>query len=466
MADIPSSATHISKLPSEVLSDVLELVVVWEYRRFPRFFKDEPPRYPNYLSEVCVFWHQTVLDTPALWSYIDLVASGDKMTAFYARATHFLKLSCNAPLSIRVHGRDSLLPGNTERACRWLTPLINRICSLELLREAPPEVPDLVLKYWFEHGTPHVLKELLFQSQSMTPRTLKSYSSAESKQSVTGLAPQRMRELFQPIISLSLSGLFPHWDSQAYSGVAHLSLSNGFISEGQLATMLSNIPRLQTLSLDLEMKKTLLLSDTAQTLVQIPSLETLNLHTNVHNPDLLRTVLKLLVPGLRPLKVYFSIDDTQLEQILRDEEIDMFFQRSLINRLYITLRVPGKVTSRQILGLTSKTPHLRAIHLAAGSFSEQPYYREMNIKYPQLNELALSFCDVYQETFEPLLDALSPQTLRLSDCAFWSSTTQKHTERNRFVQKLARRVPTVVCHGPEDENYLIDPLDLWDYIYF
>jgi hypothetical protein len=98
------SASAIRALPFEILSQIFLSVSLFE---FPKQAKDLLA-----LTTVCKGWRHCILETPALWSYLDLpyqFGRSGKKNIRAAQSEHTLLWICrskNAPLHLRVSVTD------------------------------------------------------------------------------------------------------------------------------------------------------------------------------------------------------------------------------------------------------------------------------------------------------------------------------------------------------------------------
>lgn len=261
----PPKSAYVNTLPSEILAWIFEILVSSQFWNFKtptssedRLFKTHKfPTYPFILAKVCTSWHQIVASTPALWSYIQLVASGPLRPKYYARASYLLgRTTLATPLSLRVH-----CPGWDDHYCcariltQWLKPIANRIQSLNTdddSEAAPLEAIQSILSCWLRFGSPGSVKQLaLCARDNPRRRLIRPYPHSGLKHIDQSwrinLEEPQFEEFMQSIAMLHLDNVFVSWNSRAYHSLTYLHLDKGSIKEGQLVSILSHSPRLQYL---------------------------------------------------------------------------------------------------------------------------------------------------------------------------------------------------------------------------
>ncbi|KAG8744102.1 hypothetical protein FRC10_010783 [Ceratobasidium sp. 414] len=472
----------VNLLPREILSHIFELVVIanlWGFH--PVWDTDdedsdsdpelelelEPPHHPSRLSEVCKYWHQVVTGTPVLWSYIDLVVS-EPHRIFYTRASQFVERAVGVPLLVRIHDDLSPTPHDIERLVDWLAPVCSRIYSLDIaLNPVSDQVIDAVLNCWFTHGASVSIKELGIWRGSHGPdQFITSDSNSESGSWRYSITPQHLADFFQSVTVLRLNGLFFHWGAPAYRELEHSSLEDGCsITEAQLVNILSNSPRLYTLTFGLAMTE-MTPRGVPFTPVSLPNLGILNLR--MMGSRELWSITRLIAPGTRPLRMALWFDpDFSLHDFDNDKEMQAFFRRSNVTTFYLC--GAGSIDGDVWLPMMIRSlPHLRMLYLDDCRYLGDGVSGSNGLDISgvclQLRVLCAKHSRFNLDGFELLLRARDIQVLRLWGCTFISNGKVVELGRKDFEQRLSKYVPNVVCYVSDDES--VDSYMNWNYIFF
>jgi hypothetical protein len=454
----------VNALPPEILTHIFNLVVISEFCGFytsnPHATSTpDPPVHPGIMTQVCSHWHRLIINTPVLWARVDLVLSGPCEEEFHARARHLIQRAVGTPLVIRIHEPRPSEPHKISRLVDLLRPLSGQMGSLDMLRrEISPHLFRSVLNCWFEHGNPGTVKELALGCIGSTlPNFLEPTSSPTPTPGQFTLSPQRFEQFFEPITALRLHGIFPRWNSSAYHGLIDLRLTSSkefAISEIQLLGILTASPGLRSLYFDLNITDTQP-PDAPPTPVRLNDLAILNLgwlkFTRIDS------VLRLLAPGTRPLRLVISFDQEQHTPTFT-AEAQSFFQRSNITTLFI-----GGEYARALhwfpysLGCL---PNLHALALQDQSYldhASNDLTNDGDLKHvcSSLRELCMLNCKLDLKAFKELLSAHSVQVLRIWDCKIYSEIPDFS-----LGEELSGLVPDVRCYnggsyvGSHEDPYL------------
>ncbi|QRV84748.1 F-box-like protein [Ceratobasidium sp. AG-Ba] len=450
---ISPNGTPINNIPTEVLSRIFELVVFDEYCRQRQDLSTGRPTYPNNLGEVCSGWHLIVSNTPILWSYIDLIASGARSSASFTRASRFLKLCPATPLFVRIRGHNGSSPEDTDRVVQWLTPVITRIYSLELSLCVP--ITDVILNLWFNRGLPGSIKELTLNRCRPRPSYITPSSSPVSDNHPLDLSSRRLTEFFGPLTALTLCGTFFPWNSRTFCGLTYLNLSEGRITEGGLVTILVNSPQLHTFLFGLELGADPYSIEISQRSAPLPNIQVLGISSNYYDEDFPRRVLRLFMPGARPLRFSLNAYDDQMQLLAEGNVFETFLQMSHITYLHLkqAARTNGRRNCLQVVNLLAKAPFLRELCLAGFSFLESGPQLEGNKLHQGLKELSLLACSIRQDTLEALVKVFSPQILKISCCQVLSNRDNRPVKNERLVDILSQITPVVEISGGKDQFY-------------
>ncbi|EUC59674.1 F-box-like domain protein, putative, partial [Rhizoctonia solani AG-3 Rhs1AP] len=313
----------INALPEEILSRIFHLVTYGEPCKFHHTY--EYPAYPTLLTHVCSRWRQAAINSPTLWSHIDLSShgfrgSGEPHERHLAHAKTYLARAGQAQLDIHVaedfpHG----LYVHDVRISDFLIPLASRMRSLEIHIELESDnrpdayksgytLCDDILSCCLIICTPGTLKHLMIapkgdgngsfiQSRDVPEDTIVGDWSPKSTLDID-MKEQELEGLLFPITRLRLSGRFPHWSSRAYHGLTELRLyphgSITRIPDFQFTTMLAESPQLEIFEFGLDIDRSV---------SRPPPVHMNNLRVLVINTDALNAFLPLIALGPQPIAV-------------------------------------------------------------------------------------------------------------------------------------------------------------------
>ncbi|KAG8749523.1 hypothetical protein FRC12_013379 [Ceratobasidium sp. 428] len=461
----------VNMLPLEVLSNIFETVVVSEFNFFAVIeyegrdnLKNQlnPPAQLVILALVCSRWHRVVINTPVLWSYVNLIVPGFHRQPFYS---HALRHSSSAPMFLKIHQTMPSKPHQNHHLTTWLAAVAKRIYSLEICEgSATRELTNVVLSCWFQHGVPGTVKDLsLVCPRSDYRKYIQSSRSAPQPWRVN-LSPAQLDAFLQPIFLLSLDGIFARWDSQAYQGLTNLQLREGSIKEEDLMNILTHNPQLCSFTFDLDIKAKRL-RRSPPTPVRLPSLEVLNL--DAMDNTCLWSRLRLLAPGLAPLRMVLAISDVEhLTDFAGTLEAQAFFQRSNVTTCYLSAysKLPKEAWFHNIL---YRLPDLRRLCLRSLSYSGGDSLTQSGeIRVcSQLDELMIIDCKLCLDDFKDILRVHHIQTLRLWNCtAYRRGDEQVDVETESLEEELSGLVADTKCYEQDDYRIGSDPHMRWRYV--
>ncbi|KAH7335308.1 hypothetical protein B0J17DRAFT_719846 [Rhizoctonia solani] len=248
-------------LPDEILSRVFHFAAYGEPCQFHNTY--EYSAYPLLFTHVCSRWRQVAMNSPTLWSHIDISSHG-----FRGSDIHIAE---NFPYGLYI-GDLSLTD--------FLVPLVKRIRSLEIHVELDDrhradasvlgdEFCDDILFMCLMNCTPGVLKHLMVVPKGGANAAFVEAEDAPDnggQDDGTSLLSIRLKmqeqgleNILSPITHLKLNGRYSYWSSQAYHGLIELRLypSNGwiiYIPDSQFTTMLAASPQLEILEFGLQVR--------------------------------------------------------------------------------------------------------------------------------------------------------------------------------------------------------------------
>ncbi|GAB1523338.1 hypothetical protein RhiTH_006482 [Rhizoctonia solani] len=371
-----SIVTPINTLPVEVLTRVFWLVTKSKPCKLDPWSLKYGGllKYPVLLTHVCPYWRQIIIDSPLFWSHIDAIPLMCTDETVKTRIQTFVTRAGYSTLDIHIS-----MPYPTDEhwesfgLSEFLGPLVPRIRSLDVEiimdddiedYEVQPPALDFcasILSVCLGPGSvPGILTEVnlridtlircLFLEGAEGGRRDENYLSID-------VPTHHLESIWRYVTILNLGGIFPFWSSVAYSGLVELRLDgNSYIndktiSECQLASILSSSPQLRTLIISLSIVP----AGTPCVPVLLSSLDTLVLHPEAtHN---LECVMRLLIPGLKPLHTTIGGIARDLGEKNTITEAAKFFSRSNLTTLHVVdidnfSRLLGSVDTIQGLGIT------------------------------------------------------------------------------------------------------------------
>ncbi|KAG9085076.1 hypothetical protein FRC06_003745, partial [Ceratobasidium sp. 370] len=219
----------ISVLPSEVLVDILSLNSADECLRtcFTQFRSTSCPETPAWAS-VCTRWRQLYLRWHATSAHLDLVVGGDKEKRYFCRAEMIADRSLDAPLHLVIRDRVSkadcaVLSDEVARLIRFVTPLMPRVCALDITVENGSQLLlDSVLASWLE-GCPRALPKVfkVWNSFAEEPLQLRPPIQLSSENQ---LSPTYFWDFLRPLQTLALHHCYPPSSSGIFKGLLDLYL--------------------------------------------------------------------------------------------------------------------------------------------------------------------------------------------------------------------------------------------------
>ncbi|KAG8796305.1 hypothetical protein FRC12_000720 [Ceratobasidium sp. 428] len=415
----------INKLPVEVLGTMFSLVqrycvhdIIIEQLPQPSI-----SQLADVISRVCTHWRKIALNTRELWSHIDLAVNGGHalFERLHDRAKLWLERARGCPHHLHMHEFDNGGDINSYKIELLLGGNLSRVVSAHM---------------WSNSNTP--FREHAFLWELLGAKN--TYGSDPEIRDISVVSQRKYAEsielpleyvswkdyLYERVSVLHLRGVAVPWHSPICHKLTKLQLENldDFApSPAQIATILAASPGLRWLTLcemGLRMGKK---SDSDLVPFPIPlnDLEVLNLHTL--DDGCLGSVLRLLAPGLKPLRM--SIAPESWDHF-DGKDVGEFFQRSNVTTLFVNYSVFDSwgplplslCASLEVLAIaysdfflseeepnivftdtSTSTPHklnicpkLRTMHLLASSLNPELLARVV-ATHP-IKELWLSECSV------------------------------------------------------------------------
>ncbi|QRV84793.1 F-box-like protein [Ceratobasidium sp. AG-Ba] len=440
---LPLGPAVIHKLPYELLFYVFKIAAQSSFTdAYLNDEEDEPEKsleylpFPCVLSSVCRSWYSIARASPILWSYIQLVASGEYRDRFYNCATHMVKHTSNVPLSIQIHQPVSTGRRIVHRLTNWLARVANRVQTIRFSDAKPAcDLVQPVLYACIVYSDPSVVPRLsVWHPETGRAKFIHPSLSFNSQPWRIVVSSSRTELFFESSTTLTMDNIFVQWDGQVFPRVTHLEMRDGSISEKQLMILLSNTPNLSHLSFSFNVKRAY--RKTAQTPVSLPKLEVLNL-VGV-KPSQVWSILRLLEPGTTPLALALEIGGST-DNLAEMPEVNSFLYRSTISSC--RLRVVGELNQ---LWFPKFLQHLSGIHTLC--LENHSYIGAYPLLTPdvclRLRVLCMKGCNVDLSQLRKLLETHSIQVLRLLDCRMFAVKLETHT-LDYYVSQL---VPDAKCY--------------------
>ncbi|KAG8691242.1 hypothetical protein FRC09_011685, partial [Ceratobasidium sp. 395] len=156
--DSANTTARINKIPIEILAHIFALSKKYCFRPHSRGDISL-----SNITAVCKHWRQLALDTPALWTHIDIgPVTPTKLTQIS------LKRTKDKELHVHVYDPQPEVPSQLEefkemsrKVIPMLKPHIHRVRSLDLESYAySTNFVASVLNLWLNHGNPQIARSL------------------------------------------------------------------------------------------------------------------------------------------------------------------------------------------------------------------------------------------------------------------------------------------------------------------
>ncbi|KAG8722722.1 hypothetical protein FRC08_012601 [Ceratobasidium sp. 394] len=239
MRNRSSTLVRINTLPPEILVHIFRLSRI-------RCVLDGDGDPPSFLW-VCSYWRQIAVNTPGLWSHIDITPNtpGGLMK---------LMLECTQGIPFYLHVYEPRLAGfgiEVTEKMQILAPHIRHVQALNIVSDEDyGDFVGTVLDLWFDNGGTELPKSLtVYRPHS---GHLLNFAGEATTARLTGVSSAGAG-VWSPFGILHLENVHMGWNNACYRGLTELELSfpSGvvFISPPQFARVLSASPSLTILKL-------------------------------------------------------------------------------------------------------------------------------------------------------------------------------------------------------------------------
>ncbi|KAF8600717.1 hypothetical protein BDV93DRAFT_510583 [Ceratobasidium sp. AG-I] len=232
----------INKLPPEILSHI--------FITSKNYCLDDIKKHeksiellPDVFSGVCTYWRRVALDTPSLWTHIDISPHADTKQHTLS-AEMLLQRSQKLPIDLHVIESERLCPSPNNAATLKLASLHldTDSYSRKLIRR--------MLTSWVANISPDSAYALSIRRPKAS---VLFYINEEMKTSTRLGSEDHVEEVLSSLRVLHLHNACFNWNCAAYSGLVdlqiHSSTANLEISTLEVVSVLSSSPGLITLKL-------------------------------------------------------------------------------------------------------------------------------------------------------------------------------------------------------------------------
>lgn len=373
----------INTLPPEVLAHIFSLACGSScFARPERSVLGhsirETPQTLLALTRVCSDWRRTTIDSPGLWSHIDIyqgqTASGrvglgdlqdsDSLSlsppaprlhfpSIVPDASLWIDRARNAPLSVHISS-DSPKNNVPQDCLRWMFPRLSAATSLSIGPTESAEWLTSILDLWMILVPSGNLRSLTILGPDVFPNSLRLGWTEQSPGMVV------FQPLAAPIRSLRLHGAYFDWDSPVYRGLVEIKMSgmgyNTTVTREQMVIILRACPELRILQL----VGTSVLEELQASCDPVPlsKLEVLDL-ARMRSRSL-KEIMPIIDPGPGELSVRVDFQDTE-EGI---QALQSFFSRSNVVRLCLHI---FDLSQADLTGHLTLLSNLRVLLLDLGT---------------------------------------------------------------------------------------------------
>ncbi|KAF8606151.1 hypothetical protein BDV93DRAFT_521011 [Ceratobasidium sp. AG-I] len=370
-------AALVDSLPPEILSQIFVTLV--RSSLYTTSVSNESYNaidYPVRLSSVCVRWRQVAINSPLLWSFLDLFRS-DNLLHNFEYLNMLYERSANAPLSVRLGKYNTMCYQETvdERLAPLLSSYATRLYSIAIC-------------YYHPMFAKEVLSRLLVPSAVGRVRklALRAYREGDIISADSSLPQSILNKVLESLYSLHLDCIAFEWNNICCRNLVELQLIRlhgaARPSTHQLASFLNTNPAIRRLRISNFKLSTY---GTSLPPIQLPELQNLELDVNI---GFALWFFTLLAPGTRDITLithaYAPAPD--IDQVT--DAFCQFFQRSRI----VTLRIQGGCYL-PFASIAAYLPHLETL----GTFRPTRGYHlsdvdTQSVLLPKLHTVELVEC--------------------------------------------------------------------------
>ncbi|KAG8711342.1 hypothetical protein FRC09_020656, partial [Ceratobasidium sp. 395] len=326
----------IHSLPSELLATIFSNSIA-QYTRYDRSRAIKLKHAsPTTISGVCSLWRRTALETPLLWSHIDITV-GERWKPRFEQARLWSQRSRNLLLYVAVrdfppgesHSRSGVQAG-IRALIEFLAPLMSRVRVLDIWLVADSHNMVLsLIKCWIENALQVPWK--ILQLRNILHRRKPAIEL--SPDTVGSISPEGFNAFFDTVSRVSLLNCRFPVPVVFSAALVELHLEQLYgphtPSQQHLATMLAASPRLRILVLS---DCCIQPSEGTPNPVILNHLQSLSLeHTGEPGHSGFECVFPLLGIGSETLDMSLTLDDDP-DFVIKAES---FFSRTRVTRLFV-----------------------------------------------------------------------------------------------------------------------------------
>ncbi|CAE6472548.1 unnamed protein product [Rhizoctonia solani] len=479
--------TAIKDLPPEIITHIFQLVVAGQPCLANRSSTSyeltiKYPQYPDCLSHICSSWRRIAMNSPVLWSHIDIALDHSLNPNLFKRANAYARRVGLYPVSIHIANAKSIREqerhslrqtvtdpvlyeawGDWEdlQEFKFLTEL-TRIKSLEIdlcLLDGLRDCHFSMLEYFLARCEPGTFTQYTTRVSATTrlpPAGGSFIEPANAPRTIKGallcLPSRHFESIWLGTSSIRINGLCPHWTSKAYHGLVELYLDLGMpkITEAQLVNMLKSSPELRILHInaDITHPSPYGASITPIFLNELEQLTVIQLWPDDPNNKLQdpSNFVRWIAPGQKPFKL------TSFGSTL--EEFPRFCARSSITQLHIETWVDNILCE-----IIRQCPALKILILSAFDFGDP----ELHLILPPVDAASgdsqrststthidhLYLLDFEELKFDDILATI--QQYSVQSLTIWKGGLTYRTDEGMKTSKHAREIRAKLSVIPSNQ---------------
>ncbi|CAE6477331.1 unnamed protein product [Rhizoctonia solani] len=347
-------------LPTEILTHIFQLVLpdcLVQRGYFGEISKIKYPMYPDALAHVCSSWRQVAINSPSIWTHIDIALDHPLNRGLFSRAKAYVARAGQLPLEIHIsdpgsereknhsNAQDSVLgPSHEWEDLHEFKILAFNAVPIKTLQVDLSvsgryrEIYYSVLEYFFARCKPGLLTKYIARTNSAwidSPFIEPAETPHSQDSELLAVPTHHLGKLWLRISSVRLNCFCPHWESKLYHGLVELYIDQGVpeMSESQLVNILRSSTQLRVLHFNIPLDE--ISEDENFDPIYLEDLQELSLMIRDDGQEESTSrILQRITSGSKPLQM--SLVDTP-------GEVDDFCSRANVTRLYVWC--PGTISS-------------------------------------------------------------------------------------------------------------------------
>lgn len=363
----------VNRLPLEILAHIFHLLSANPCHKPP--FDGNPPvkylRYPDCPANVCSYWRQAAVSSPALWTHIDLSPHLSNRDGYINYARNHSRNAGDVPLNVHLDDQ-----GCTSDDAHVMDDLVEslgpRMGSLDFIITTHNflQFHRHMFEFMFPDLSPKIFKALrvdckvsfrdpLIGGWDVDPITrviniMYGPDHYNLRPNILSQKEEIISNCLTGVTSLHLRGTFFEWSNMLYHGLVDLRLTSSpagatpSIPKSALKSILSNSPGLRILhfSLGITLENvanhgSLHNDPESGGPVYLPELEVVQVDSGgiYYGREERRMetstgrLLRLLAPGSKPLRL--TLEGPSFDQFFKPRVVKDFFSRSQVEKLCV-----------------------------------------------------------------------------------------------------------------------------------